>query len=176
MTPVILTGGIDLSVGSLLGLCAVLFGKLWRDAGLDPAAAAGCTLVLGALAGGLNAALIAGLRLPPLIVTLGTYSLFRGLAEAITRGADTFTNFPAAFLFLGQDRWLGLPTQAWFRYIRHFRLIRNFWFFWFIWYKRNFRYFRCRNFRYLRLIRYIRCRYFWYKWHFRTIRNLRYLR
>src|SRR6185436_20475076 len=72
-----------------------------------------CTLVIGALAGGLNAALITGLRLPPLIVTLGTYSLFRGLAEAITRGADTFTNFPASFLFLGQERWAGLPTQVW---------------------------------------------------------------
>ena len=46
-------------------------------------------------------------------MTLGTYSLFRGVAEAITHGADTFTNFPASFLFLGQDRWLGLPTQAW---------------------------------------------------------------
>lgn len=113
MTPIILTGGIDLSVGSLLGLCAILFGKLWRDAGLSPAAAAGCTLVLGALAGGLNATLITALRLPPLIVTLGTYSLFRGLAEAITRGADTFTNFPSSFLFLGQERWLGLPTQVW---------------------------------------------------------------
>ncbi len=113
MTPVILTGGIDLSVGSLLGLCAILFGKLWRDAGLSPLTAGGCTLVIGALAGGLNAGLITGLRLPPLIVTLGTYSLFRGLAEAITRGADTFTNFPASFLFLGQERWLGLPTQAW---------------------------------------------------------------
>jgi rhamnose transport system permease protein len=113
MTPIILTGGIDLSVGSLLGLCAILFGKLWRDAGLSPLAAGGCTLVLGALAGGLNAGLITVLRLPPLIVTLGTYSLFRGLAEAITRGADTFTNFPASFLFLGQERWLGLPTQAW---------------------------------------------------------------
>lgn len=113
MTPIILTGGIDLSVGSLLGLCAILFGKLWRDAGLSPAAAGACTLVIGALAGGLNATLITGLRLPPLIVTLGTYSLFRGLAEAITRGADTFTNFPGSFLFLGQDRWLGLPAQAW---------------------------------------------------------------
>lgn len=113
MTPVILTGGIDLSVGSLLGLCAILFGKLWRDAGFSPFAAGACTLAIGALAGGLNASLITGLRLPPLIVTLGTYSLFRGLAEAITRGADTFTNFPASFLFLGQERWLGLPTQAW---------------------------------------------------------------
>ena len=114
MTPIILTGGIDLSVGSLLGLCAILFGKLWRDAGMAlPLAAAG-TLLIGALAGALNAALIARLRLPALIVTLGTYSLFRGLAEAITRGVDTFTNFPASFLALGQQRFAGLPTQVWF--------------------------------------------------------------
>ena len=112
MTPVILTGGIDLSVGSLLGLCAITFGKLWRDAGLPIPVAVACTLALGALAGLLNASLITRLRLPPLIVTLGTYSLFRGLAEAITRGVDTFTNFPASFLFLGQERWLGLPAQA----------------------------------------------------------------
>lgn len=112
MTPIILTGGIDLSVGSLLGLCAISFGKLWRDAGLPLPVAAGVTLIIGAMAGGLNATLITKLRLPPLIVTLGTFSLFRGLAEAITRGADTFTNFPASFLFLGQERWLGIPAQA----------------------------------------------------------------
>jgi rhamnose transport system permease protein len=112
MTPIILTGGIDLSVGSLLGLCAILFGKLWRDAGLSPWMAGACTLGIGGLAGGLNATLITQLRLPPLIVTLGTYSLFRGLAEAITHGVDTFTNFPASFLYLGQERWLGIPTQT----------------------------------------------------------------
>jgi ribose/xylose/arabinose/galactoside ABC-type transport system permease subunit len=112
MTPIILTGGIDLSVGSLLGLCAILFGKLWRDAGLPIPVAAACTLAIGALAGGLNATLITWLRLPPLIVTLGTFSLFRGLGEAITRGVDTFTSFPASFLFLGQERWLGVPAQA----------------------------------------------------------------
>lgn len=111
MTPIILTGGIDLSLGSLLGLCAILFGKLWRDAGLSPATAGLCTLALGAVAGGLNASLITWLRLPPLIVTLGTYSLFRGLAESITHGVDTFTGFPDSFLFLGQERWLGLPAQ-----------------------------------------------------------------
>ncbi|MDQ3622796.1 MAG: ABC transporter permease [Verrucomicrobiota bacterium] len=70
------------------------------------------TLGIGALAGGLNGSLIAWLRLPPLIVTLGTYSLFRGLAEAITRGVDTFTNFPSAFLFIGQEKVLGIPAQA----------------------------------------------------------------
>src|SRR5882757_9644172 len=73
MTPIILTGGIDLSVGSLLGLCAILFGKLWRDAHLPIPTAVILTLCIGALAGGLNATLITLLRLPPLIVTLGTY-------------------------------------------------------------------------------------------------------
>jgi rhamnose transport system permease protein len=113
LTPVIITAGIDLSIGSLLGLCAILFGKLWHDGGLPIPAAAGLTLVLGAVAGGLNATLITALRLPPLIVTLGTYSLFRGLAEAITHGSITYTDFPESFLFVGQERLLGLPTQAW---------------------------------------------------------------
>lgn len=113
MTPIILTGGIDLSVGSTLGLCAVLFGKLWRDAGLPPWLAGLVTLGIGAMCGGFNALLITWLRLPPLIVTLGTYSLFRGLAEAITQGTDAFTNFPESFLYLGTGRLAGLPTQAW---------------------------------------------------------------
>src|SRR5437764_6745366 len=88
MTPIILTGGIDLSVGALLGLCAILFGKLWRDAGLAIPVAAVGTLAIGALAGGLNATLITWLSLPPPIVTTGPYSLLRGLAYAITHGAD----------------------------------------------------------------------------------------
>jgi ribose/xylose/arabinose/galactoside ABC-type transport system permease subunit len=113
MTPVILTGGIDLSVGSLLGLCAICFGKLWRDAGLPWPVAALATLGIGAMAGGLNATLITRLRLPPLIVTLGTFSLFRGLAEAITRGVDNFTGFPPDFLAFGQGYYGDIiPAQA----------------------------------------------------------------
>ena len=111
MTPVILTGGIDLSVGSLMGLCAVLFGKLWRDAQLPIAWAIPATLALGCLGGFLNAALITRANLPPLIVTLATFSLFRGLAEAITRGVDAFTGFPDSFLQLGQGQWVGMPRQ-----------------------------------------------------------------
>src|ERR1051326_6309289 len=99
MTPIILTGGIDLSVGSVLGLCAILFGKMWRDAHLAVWLAALATLGCGGLCGALNASMIPLLRLPPLIVTLGTFSLFRGLAEAITEGVDTFTNFPSWFHF-----------------------------------------------------------------------------
>lgn len=112
MTPIILTGGIDLSVGSLLGLCAIMFGKMWRDYHMPPLVAAACTLVIGALAGGLNALLITRLALPALIVTLGSFSLFRGLAEAITRGVDNFTGFPDSFLFLGQGYFFGIiPAQ-----------------------------------------------------------------
>src|SRR3989442_5581507 len=68
MTPVILTGGIDLSVGSMLGLCAVLFGKMWRDGGLPLPLAIICAIAIGAIGGGLNALLITRLKLPPLIV------------------------------------------------------------------------------------------------------------
>src|SRR5436305_2016754 len=112
MTPIILTGGIDLSVGALLGLCAILFGKLWRDAHLAPSLAALITLIIGCTAGGMNSILITRLKLPPLIVTLGSFSLFRGLAEAITRGVDNFTNFPKSFLYLGQGYLFGVvPAQ-----------------------------------------------------------------
>ena len=112
MTPVILTGGIDLSVGSLLGLCAIAFGKSWRDAHLPIYMATVVALAVGTLGGALNATLITKLRLPPLIVTLATFSLFRGLAEATTRGVDTFTGFPNNFLTLGQGYIVGVPAQV----------------------------------------------------------------
>ena len=112
MTPVIVTGGIDLSVGSLLGLCAIVMGMLWRDAGLPLGVAVVLALGLGALGGGLNALLITRLRIPPLIVTLGTYSLFRGIAEGITGGARNYTNFPGSFVFLGQGQIGPVPTQV----------------------------------------------------------------
>lgn len=113
LTPVITTGGIDLSVGSLMGLSAVVFGMLWRDAGLPIVAAAALSLVLGAAAGGVNGLLITLGRIPPLIVTLGSFSLFRGLAEGLTGGVENYTNFPAAFLFLGQGYTIGgIPAQV----------------------------------------------------------------
>src|SRR5262245_44325981 len=112
LTPVIVSGGIDLSVGSLMGLSAVLFGKMWRDGGLPVEAAAVATLGVGAIAGSLNGLLITRFRIPPLIVTLGTFSLFRGLAEGLTRGVDNFTRFPESFLRLGQGYFAGgVPVQ-----------------------------------------------------------------
>ena len=112
LTPVIVTGGIDLSVGSMMGLCSVAFGYLWRDMHLSIAAASACTLLIGCAGGALNALLITRFRAAPLIVTLGTYSLFRGIAEGLTRGVDNFSRFPPGFLALGQGYiGGGVPAQ-----------------------------------------------------------------
>ncbi|MBJ7256842.1 MAG: ABC transporter permease [Akkermansiaceae bacterium] len=113
MTPVILTGGIDLSVGSMMGLCAVLFGMMVNRLGMDPWFASLAVVGIGALGGGFNAVLITRLNLPPLIVTLGTFSLFRGLAEALTRGAESYSGFPPSFLALGNSDFAGIPAQVW---------------------------------------------------------------
>src|SRR5256885_1920943 len=102
LTPIIITGGIDLSVGSAMGLSAVVLGSLWRDAHLSLAAAAVSTLMVGVACGMLNALLIARMQLPPLIVTLGTFSLYRGIAEGLTRGIENYSGFSSGFLFLGQ--------------------------------------------------------------------------
>jgi rhamnose transport system permease protein len=113
MTPVIITGGIDLSVGSMMGLAAVIFGSASRDAHLPIAAAAALALLTGCAGGALNAVLISRLNLPPLIVTLGTFSMYRGIAEGITRGAVNYTDFPQSFLYLGQGYLFGIiPVQV----------------------------------------------------------------
>jgi rhamnose transport system substrate-binding protein len=112
LTPIIITGGIDLSVGALMGLVAVVFGLTWRDAGLPVWAAALAALGAAVAGGSLNAVLIARFSLPPLLVTLGTLSLFRGLAEGITGGADFVSGFPATFFWIGQSVRGGIPPQA----------------------------------------------------------------
>jgi rhamnose transport system permease protein len=113
LTPVIVTGGIDLSVGSMMGLCAVTFGALWSDAHFSLTVAIFVTLLVSVMGGALNGLLISRLNVSPLIVTLGTFSLFRGIAEGITGGARNYSGFPARFLYLGQGYLGGLvPTQT----------------------------------------------------------------
>jgi rhamnose transport system permease protein len=112
LTPVMVSGGIDLSVGSMMGLAAVVFGAAWQYGHASPILAACAALAAGSAGGALNAVLISRLSIPPLIVTLGTYSLFRGIAEGITRGAVNFSGFPKWWLFLGQGYlWGVVPAQ-----------------------------------------------------------------
>ena len=112
LTPIVVTGGIDLSCGALLGLSAVVFGALWRDAvmvAVDRLARRARDWRVG---GALNGWLIARWSLPPLMVTLGSLSLFRGLAEGLTGGIENYTGLPPRFLALGQGFLGAVPAQA----------------------------------------------------------------
>jgi len=112
LTPVLITGGIDLSVGSALGLTTVAVGVAWSEYHLSVAGLVLVALLVGSLCGALNAFLVAWLRRPALIVTLGTYTLYRGVAEGITHGAASYTGYPDSFLFLGQGYfWKVVPVQ-----------------------------------------------------------------
>jgi rhamnose transport system substrate-binding protein len=112
LTPIIVTGGIDLSVGALMGWSAVMFGTALQDWQLPLPAAVAIGVATGIAGGSLNALAIAHFRVPPLIVTLGTMALFRGIAEGVTEGARNFSGFPPSFLAIGQG-YLGdvVPAQ-----------------------------------------------------------------
>ena len=112
MTFVILSGGIDLSVGSTMGLCAVLTGVFWQNLGLPLPAAIALVLLTGLICGLFNGFLIIRFGMPPLIATLGTLALYRGLAEGISQ-AKSVRGYPDWFAQLGQGDIAGLPTQVW---------------------------------------------------------------
>lgn len=112
MTFVIVTGGIDLSVGSILGMPAILLGVLWKNVGLPLELAIALTLLVGAAAGFVNGLIITRFRVPPLIATLGTLALYRGIAEGVSQ-ARSVRGYPEWFYVLGQGQVLGVPTQLW---------------------------------------------------------------
>jgi rhamnose transport system permease protein len=112
LTPILVSGGIDLSVGSMIGLAAVVFGIAAVDWHLPVVVAVAIALLVGLAGGTLNAVAVARLGMPPLIVTLGSFAMFRGIAEGLTHGASSYSGFPSAFLFLGQGYFGGVvPAQ-----------------------------------------------------------------
>lgn len=110
MTFVMLTGGIDLSVGAIIGVTGIITALLmvW---GVPPVVAVLVALAVGVLLGMINAALINELRVPPLIVTLGMMTALRGLAYLITGGMPVF-GFPESFTLLGQGYIYVIPVPV----------------------------------------------------------------
>jgi rhamnose transport system permease protein len=99
MTPIIMTGEIDLSVESMVGLSSCVLGWLWAS-GVPLEAAIPLVLLVG-LAGGLfNGLVVTRWGLPSLVVTLATYALFRGLGHVVL-GSTVVSNFPAGFTDFG---------------------------------------------------------------------------
>ena len=110
MTFVILTGGIDLSVGSLVALAGIAFGAAAR-AGLPAAIAAAAGVAVGAAAGLANGLLVTAGRLPPFIATLGTMSVARGAALMLTDGRP-ISGFSAPVRALAHAAPLGIPAPV----------------------------------------------------------------
>lgn len=112
MTLIIITGGIDLSVGSVLGLSAIVLGVAWKNLGLPLELAMALAVLTGAAAGFVNGWFITRVGVPPLIMTLATLALYRGLAEGISK-ARSVRGYPEWFFKFGQGEVLGVPTQLW---------------------------------------------------------------
>lgn len=111
MLLVVKSGGIDLSLGAMMGLAAVTLGAS-HAAGAPIALAVGLALGVGVLGGLLNGALVVA-GAPPFLATLATLALYRGLAEGITGGYAVYSGFPAGFAAFGQSYGFGfLPPQA----------------------------------------------------------------
>ena len=99
-TMIILSGGIDLSVGSMIALTGVILAKLMVN-GISIPVAIGAALLVGVLLGMCNALLVNYINIPPLIATLGTITIYRGLAYIITKGS-AIHGFPESFRIIGQ--------------------------------------------------------------------------
>jgi ribose/xylose/arabinose/galactoside ABC-type transport system permease subunit len=109
MTLIILGGGIDVSVGALLGLCAVVSGMAAK-AGLHPALVFLLAAGVGLLVGSVNGAVSVFGRVHPIIVTLGMMSVLRGVSHAVTGGYQIKVS-PGAFRWFGQASWGALPLS-----------------------------------------------------------------
>lgn len=105
-TAVIITGGIDLSVGSILGLSTMVLGWLSHQGGWPMWSAMIAAIVVGALAGSLNGLGITYAQLPPFIATLAMMSIGRGLANLITDGQQ-IVGYPEWFFNLSSERYVG---------------------------------------------------------------------
>ena len=103
MTLVIITGEIDLSVASVMGLASVSLGILHQDFGLSIPVAGLLTLLVGVLCGAFNGFLVAYVGLPSLAVTIGTLALYRGLAVGLL-GTEAITDFPERWTDLAKER------------------------------------------------------------------------
>ncbi|MGY6157956.1 ABC transporter permease [Paraburkholderia strydomiana] len=101
MMLVIITGGIDLSVGSVIGLSSLVTALVFQH-GYNAPAAIGAGLAVGIAVGAFNGFMITWIQLPPFIATLGTLSIGRGLMYIITKGVPVTPDVPDSFTFIGQ--------------------------------------------------------------------------
>ena len=108
MTLVMTTAGIDIAVGSTLGLSVSILGYACLEYGFPVWATILVGLAVGAAAGAFNGLFVVKYKVPPIIVTLGTWTLFRGLSYVLTGGHLVF-GFPRSFRWIAEGRIGGIP-------------------------------------------------------------------
>jgi ribose/xylose/arabinose/galactoside ABC-type transport system permease subunit len=111
MSIVIITGHIDVSVGSLIGALATIAGTL-AVGGYPVWVAWVVPVIVGMAVGAVIGGIVAYVRIPSIVVTLGMLSILKGGLISVTGGA-WITDMPAEF-FIAQQRWFGVPSPIWF--------------------------------------------------------------
>ncbi|AJI15030.1 branched-chain amino acid transport system / permease component family protein [Bacillus pseudomycoides] len=121
MTFVIITGGIDVSVGSIMGLTSILIGVLWMN-GIPVILAVIISLFISCLAGCINGVIIKTTEIEPLVVTLGTMFLYSGIALVISGGSNAsgyegISGLPGSYVQLANGSFMGIPNLVWLLFV-----------------------------------------------------------
>lgn len=110
-TVVLSSGHMDLSVGTLMGLCGMVLAKLIKEAGVSVPVAIILTLLLGTACGALNSAAITVFRVVPFVATMATQSIFKGTNYLISNLVP-ISGLPASLVYIGQGYFLGIPVPV----------------------------------------------------------------
>lgn len=110
LTLIVVCGAMDLSVGSIVGLSAITLGICFQR-GVPIIGGVIAAVAVGVICGLLNGFFVAYLKMMPIMVTIGTMSLFRGIVYGITN-ARPISGFPESFFVLGQGDILGVPINV----------------------------------------------------------------
>lgn len=113
MLPIIISGGIDVSIGATISACACIMAVFMKNVSSSIVLAFIVSAACGALLGLINGMLISGLQLKPLVVTLGTCSVINGVMIYLTNGS-WITGLPENLIEFGRLRPLGIPIQTFF--------------------------------------------------------------
>jgi rhamnose transport system permease protein len=110
LTLIIISGEIDLSPAAMMAFSACVFAALFK-AGVPIGVAMGVSVVTGALMGAFNGVLVLWFQLPSIIVTIGTLTLYRGLAQVLA-GDRSISGFPSWFIGIDWKYWFGVPIPV----------------------------------------------------------------
>ncbi|MDF2592077.1 MAG: lsrD [Clostridia bacterium] len=117
VTFVLITGGMDIQAGSIVGLTSISLGVLWQDAGLNIWMAVIMAIFIGAICGAVSGFFVAFTRVQAMVVTLGGQFLYSGLALVVVNLSSSsafegISGYPKSFIALATGNILGIPNQV----------------------------------------------------------------